>query len=468
MDLHFEEQDNQSLKRFEKMLRTNANYFFDSAEFERIIKHYIDSGKINLANKAIALGLQQHPTTSGLRILKAELLIIEEKFSEALRLLNEVEALEPTNEEVFIQKALLLSKKEKHQEAIQLLKKALEFSEEEEDSIDILSLIGMEYLFVEDFGRALLYFKNCLEIDNNDFTNLYNIIYCYDMLDKGEQAVTFLKKYIDNEPFSEVAWHQLGRQYYTLEKYNESLEAFDYALLIDDKFIGAYLEKAQVLEEVGRYREAIENYLITTELDDPSAFAFFRIGKNFEKLKNSNAASEYYLKANEQDPFLDKPLIALANLYFEKEEYKKTLFYLNMLIEIDDENPEYWRLYALSNLKISFFEEAAKSFQKCIDLGSNTLEIYMELVDTYYYIGDFKEAIRILLEAEIYYHNYADIEFRLSGLYFLIKSTTLGEQYLIRALRLDARKYILFQSLFPVLHNSRTIKEMLLRFRNAS
>lgn len=464
MNLHFEEQDNQSLKRFERMLRTNANYFFDSTEFERIIKFYIDSGKINLANKAIDLGLQQHPTTSGLQLLKAEILIIEEKYSEALNILNEVEALEPTNEEVFIQKALLLSKKEKHQEAIQLLKTALNFSED--DNLDILSLIGMEYLFLEDFERALLYFKNCLEIDVNDYTNLYNIVYCYDMLDQGESAVDYLKKYIDINPYSEVAWHQLGRQFFILEKYNESLNAFDYALLIDDRFIGAYLEKAQVLEEVGRYREAIENYLMTTELDDPSAFAFFRIGKNFEKLKNSDAASEYYLKSNEQDPFLDKPLIALANLYFEKEDYQKTLFYLNMLIEIDDENPEYWRLYALSNLKISFFEEAAKSFQKCIELGDNTLEIYMELVDTFYYIGDYKEAIKVLLEAEIYYHNHADIEYRLGGLYLLIKSTVLGEQYLLRALRNNARKYTLFKSIFPVLHNSRLVKEIIHRFRS--
>lgn len=464
MDLHFEEHDNKSLKRFEKMLKTDAIYFFDSTEFERIIKYYIDSGKINLANKAITLGLQQHPATSGLRLLKAEMLIIEDKFAEALRLLNEVEALEPTNEEVFIQKALLLSKKEKHEEAIQLLKKVLEFSEE--DNLDVLSLIGMEYLFLEDFERALLYFKNCLEIEADDHTNLYNIVYCYDMLNQGEKAIVYLNKHIDREPFSEVAWHQLGRQYALLEKHNESLQAFDYALLIDDQFIGAYLEKAQVLEEVGRYREAIENYLITTELDDPSAFAFFRIGKNFEKLKNSNAASEYYLKSNEQDPFLDKPLVALANLYFEKEEYNKTLFYLNMLIEIDDENPEYWRLYALSNLKISFFNEAANAFRKCIELGGNNLETYMELADTYYYIGDLKESIKILLEAEIYYHNHVDIEYRLSGLYFLIKSTTLAEQYLLKALQKNPNKYRLFQSLFPVVYNSKIVKGILLKFRN--
>lgn len=463
MDLHFEEHDNQSLKRFEKMLRSNAIYFFDSTEFERIVKYYIDNGKINLANKAISLALEQHPQTTGLQIVKAELLIIEDKLSEALQILNEVEALEPENEEVLIQKALLLSKKEKHKEAIKMLKKALEITQD--DAIDVLSLIGMEYLFLEDFERALLYFKNCLEIDVNDYTNLYNIVYCYDMLDQGEKAIVYLKKYIENEPYSEIAWHQIGRQYSLLEKYNDSLHAYDYALLIDDRFIGAYLEKAQVLEEIGRYREAIENYLIATELDDPSAFAYLRIGKNFEKLKNINAASEYYLKANEQDPFLDKPLLALANLYYEAENFKKTLFYLNMLIEIDDENPEYWRLYALSNLKISFFQVAAKAFQKCIDLGKNSLEIYMELVDTYYYIGDYKEAIRILLEAEVYYHNHALVAYRFSGLYFLIKSTKLGEQYLIKALRLDTQKYNLFQSLFPVVHNSKLVKNIVLKFR---
>ncbi len=110
MDLNYDEYDNKSLKRFEKMLKTDSVYFFDSSEFDRIIKYYIDNGKINLARKAISLGEQQHPNIIGLRLLKAELFIIEEKFSEAIRLLDEVEAVEPTNEEVYIQKAMLFSK----------------------------------------------------------------------------------------------------------------------------------------------------------------------------------------------------------------------------------------------------------------------------------------------------------------------------------------------------------------------
>ena len=111
MDLHFEEHNNQSLKRFENMLKTGSVLFFDSAEFERIIQFYIDNGKKNLAHKALSLAIDQHPDTIGLSILKAELLIIEEQFDEAAHLLDTIQAIEPTNEEVFIQKANLLSKK---------------------------------------------------------------------------------------------------------------------------------------------------------------------------------------------------------------------------------------------------------------------------------------------------------------------------------------------------------------------
>jgi tetratricopeptide (TPR) repeat protein len=464
MDLHFEEQDNQSLKRFEKMLKTNSVYFFDTTEFERIIKYYIDSGKTNLAKKAISLGLQQHPNTIGLRLLKAEMLIVEDKHSEAISLLEEVEALEPNNEEVLIQRALLLSKKDQHNEAIDLLKNALDISEE--DNIDILSLIGMEYLFLEDFERALLYFKNCVEIDVKDHTNLYNIVYCYDMLEKSQEAIKYLKNYIDKEPYSEVAWHQLGRQYYIIESYIESLKSFDYAILIDEQFVGAYIEKAQVLEELQRYEEAIENYLITTELEDPSSFAFLRIGKNFEELDNKDAAIEYYLKSNEQDPFLDKPLLALANLYYKYGDYQNTLFYINKLIEIDEENPDYWKLYAESNLKITFYNEAAKAFSKCLELGGTSLEIFIELADTYYLLGDYTEAIKVLLEAETYFHGHVDIDYRLSAFYFLINSNSLGEKYLLRALKTNASKYRMFKSMFPSVHNSRIVKSIVLRFQN--
>lgn len=64
-----------SLTRFESMLKTNDVLFFDAEEFENIANYYIESGKIALARKAVKLGLEQHPTSSNLRLFKAELFI---------------------------------------------------------------------------------------------------------------------------------------------------------------------------------------------------------------------------------------------------------------------------------------------------------------------------------------------------------------------------------------------------------
>ena len=59
-----------SLSKFESMLKTNDVYFFDSNEFENIIQHYLNIGKHSLAKKAVDLGLEQHPDSIVLKMLR--------------------------------------------------------------------------------------------------------------------------------------------------------------------------------------------------------------------------------------------------------------------------------------------------------------------------------------------------------------------------------------------------------------
>ena len=64
-----------SLSKFESMLKTNSILFFDSNEFENIIHHYLENGKIALAKKAIKLSLEQHPDSTNLKLFKIEVII---------------------------------------------------------------------------------------------------------------------------------------------------------------------------------------------------------------------------------------------------------------------------------------------------------------------------------------------------------------------------------------------------------
>ena len=173
MQLSHNEENNFSLTRFESMLKTNDVLFFDSEEFEDIIHHYLENGKIALAKKAVKLGLAQHPTSTNLKLFRVEILVFEDKLDLADGLLNELHNLESSNEEIFIQKANIFSKRDDHKMAIQMLELALDITL---DTADVYSLLGMEYLFLEDFENALQSCQKSLEIAPdltvaNDFKN---------------------------------------------------------------------------------------------------------------------------------------------------------------------------------------------------------------------------------------------------------------------------------------------------------
>jgi len=454
-----------SLSKFESMLKTNSVYFFDSIEFEEIIQHYIDNGKHSLANKAVKLGLEQHPTSIVLKLLKVELLIFEDKLQNANALINEIEAVAPNNEELLIQKAIILSKNDKHIEAILTLNQILAITD---DPADIWSMVGMEYLYLDDFENARLNFANCIDVDFEDYSSLYNVVYCFDMENNHEEAIRFLTNYIDTNPYCEVAWHQLGRQYFVLNKFKEALKAFDYAVVIDESFIGGYLEKAKTLEELERFEEAIQNYLITLELDDPTAFVCVRIGECYQKLGDLDTATKYFKKAVHEDPLLDKAWLLLTNLFQEEKEYQKALYYITKALHIDDSNPMYWRKYAEINLKLNFYEETVKAFYKCLDLEDLSLEIYVGLADVLLFLGEFNDALKILVKAKNTYKQFAEIEYRLCGLFMLTSKEKYSLVHLKNALAIDADYRTIIKELYPTVFNNAKVQTIITNYLKAT
>lgn len=458
-----EEEYKLTLSRFESMLKTNKVLFFDSEEFENIILHYLDSGKLNLAKKALKLGLEQHPNSTGLKLVEVELLVFQNKLEAADRLLNEIEEIDPTNEEVFIQRATVYSKKGKHHDAITSLQKALTLTD---DLADVYSLLGMEYLLIDEIDLAKQSFIDCLNHDEEDQSALYNVIYCFDFLGENNDAIVFLNEYIDKKPYSEIAWHQLGRQYFALKNYKKAVWAFEYATLIDEQFVGAYLEKGKSLEKLHKYAEAIENYLITLELDDATSYVLLRIGSCYENLENFPLAMEYYKRAVHEDPLLDKGWIALTDLSIKEEKYEKALFYLQKAINIDEFNDKYWIRYAVLNKRLLNFVEAEKGYKTATNLGNYIVEHWVGWADTLYVLGDYDKAIDCLLKIAEYTKNHIDAEvlYRLAVMYFTISSYDKGEEYLKRALEQDFEKRAILQTYFPLQWENPIVQSIITKY----
>jgi tetratricopeptide (TPR) repeat protein len=459
-----EEEYNLSLSKFESMLKTNKVLFFDSEEFEEIILHYLDMGKAALAKKALKLALEQHPKSTGLKLVQVEMLVYDDKLELAEKLLNELYAIEPTNEEIYIQKANIFSKRDNHEKAVELLKIALEYTD---DLADVHNLIGMEYLFMDNLEMAKQSFIHCLEEDLDDQSALYNVVYCFEFLDQNQEAITYIKKYIDKNPYSEIAWHQLGRLHYSVKEYEESIRAFDYATLIDDEFLGAYMEKAKALERLNKYEEAIESFNRTIELDDATSYALLRIGKCYEKLGNKAEALKYYNKTVHEDPLLDKGWIAITDFYVRQKNFEKALFYVNKALAIDNQNRLYWKRYATINKKLNHFEEAEFGYRKAVEFGDYQLDTWLYWVDILQFLGEFESAIQTLLQASEYFPEDNEVEYRLAGLYFMIQENTKAKFHLSNALRLNFDNYIILEDLFPVVWTRKMVQNYIAKHKKS-
>lgn len=458
MEFSHNDNNNLPLTKFESMLKTNHVLFFDSEEFENIIHYYLNQGKIALAKKAIKLGLDQHPTSINLRLFKVEIYIFEDKIFEADKLLNELYILDSTNEEIYIQKANIFSKKDNHEQAIKVLKSALDLTD---DVLDLYALIGMEYLFLDKYEDAKSYFMKCLEVDMNDYSALYNVIYCFEYLNQNEEAISYLNLFLDKNPYSEVAWHQLGKQYYSLEEYEKALTSYDFAIISDDTFVGAYLERGKVLEQLKRYKDAIENYTITLKLDDPSSFALLRIGKCYEKLNNQDLALQYYDRTVHEDPQLDKGWIAITKFYNKKGNYQKALFFINKAINIDSENVTYWKLYAQLNHRLKFYEEAERGYKKTIELGNYELNTWLSRGDLLIQLGELRAAILNFEQAIEFYPDQAELEYRLAGSYFTLKEFDKATFYLKNGFNHDKDYSFIIDELFPKVSNQVQVKNII-------
>ncbi len=465
MALDPNENPDKSILKFESMLKTDDVYFFDSEDFEEIIHHYLNQGKVSLGKKAIEIGMQQHPHSAELKLLKVEVLVFEDQFQAAEAILDELQEVDASNEEIYIQRANILSKQDDHQGAISMLKEALLITE---DSFDIYSLMGMEHLFLDAFEEAKNCFIKCVSYDESDYSSLYNVVYCFEFLEDYDGAIHYLNDYLERNPYCEVAWHQLGKMYCSKDMHTEALAAFDFAIISDDTFLGAYFEKGRVLEKLGKYNEAIECYETTISIDDPTSHAYLRIGKCHEKLGNEDMAKYYYYNTVHEDPLLDKGWVAITDYYFRQKDYQKALKYINKAINIDGENPLYWKKSAEIFFVLQELDEADFAYKQAVELGNYELSTWQNWAEILVKLEDHQSALQVVHQGLDFYPEDLVLNHLLSGLYLKTNQPDLAKEKLNEALQLNPEKSVIFLQLFPEFENISWVRKSLRTNNKAS
>ena len=459
MKEEFQDFFSNSILKFESMLKTNKFLFFDVDEFESIIIYYLESGNVSLSNKAIKMALDQYPENLSISLLNIESLITQNKIDEAEKLVNRIFEIEKNNPEIIIQKSKIFSKRKNHLESINLLKtieKDCEFYQ------DASIIIGKEYLFIDEFEKAKEKFIEYLNKYDVDYAVLNNLLFCFDSLGNTDNTINYLNEFIEKNPYCEVGWHQLGKQYFNKNLYNEALTAFDFAIICDDSFVGAYLEMGKVLEKLNKINQAIEQYKTVVEIDSPNPFALYRIACCHNKLGYLEIAKSFYNKTLIEDPVHDQAWMSLATIYYKQNDFKQAKKNLIKAIEIDSENIKYWELFCKICLNLNQFNEVEISFKEIISLGELNLSTLIFLTKTILEIPENKLlSVELLNKIENYPESLqGEIKYISYVINFSLGEIKKANFCLKEAYNLNPAIYDYFRDIFPIIPQLHVFKNM--------
>ena len=400
------------IRRFEAMLRTNESFFFDLEDFLDIIDFYINSGNYNMAQKAINIGLQQHKQNTEILLYKAELYSLDDQLENAERLLNDLRLLEPERLEIPMLEAEIYSRQNMHKKAIVSLQQALGLPGA--DPAEIYEMMTVEHLYLDNYNEALQMAILALKHDPDSSMSLFNAVSCYDLTDRSEEAIGFLENFLHENPFSEVGWSLLAKKYIDKAQYKKALKAIDFAIAIDDKFIGAYYDKAYIFSKLRRYEEALIFYKLTLQIADPTAFTYYHIARIYQRMNDVRNATEYYLEAINEDPGHYKSWIKLVQLKISIGDWNAALETAKKALEIVS-NQELFELLGDIYIQQKNWDKAIPAFEMSLKLGEAKLPIILKLSDLYKQTHQIDKFRNLLLEAKQQFPDSKEIQSRMSG-----------------------------------------------------
>jgi len=192
-----EEDFTESLNRFEQMLQKNEHYFFDVEEFEILIDHYLEKTDTNTAKKVIDISLEQHPSSTTLKLKKAQFLAAIHQPNKALEIINAIELFEPFNAELFSIKASIHSQLRQHNKAIENYYRALKLVNDNAEKVNILIPIAFEYENLNQFDKAIEILKDLLLENPENETVIYELAFCYNLNDDTVGSIKFFNEFIN-------------------------------------------------------------------------------------------------------------------------------------------------------------------------------------------------------------------------------------------------------------------------------
>jgi tetratricopeptide (TPR) repeat protein len=376
------------LKQYKSIKAGNSSYFWDEDQFEIIIDYFDMNQQLDNAIEAVDVAVSQFPYSAQLLVKKADLYIAKGFFKDSLELLKDAEKMDADAFNVNILKTEIYLAMDKNEKAFDILEDTKELFDgiDREDYLMELSQVFDDYEEYEQVYDCLYYL---LEKSPNNDEALQKLCFWTEITGRHDESVKLFQSIIDNYPYNQHAWFGLASSYQTLKLYEKAIDAYKYAVTINESFEQALRNIADCYLRLKEYDKAISYLDQVINLNQHDDIVFEAMGYSYDRLNQFTKARYYYRRALQVNPADTVIKFKIATTYMNEHQFETAIKMLHTLCQEDSKRPEYWHAYGFSLLQLGKYSQATEKFLHIIDLKPKFKMAWVDLMTSLSLGGNF-------------------------------------------------------------------------------
>jgi tetratricopeptide (TPR) repeat protein len=257
---------------------------------------------------------------------------------------------------------------------------------------------GWCYNDLEKYQNAIDRLNKAVAINKNNHEAWQELGYAYKKISKNELALSCLNKAIEIKPAYALAYKQLGDVYQKLDKDADAITAYKKCYEINNKNADACYNLGYLYNAKGEFNTALE-WLNKAVLIKETVDAYNEMGFAYYKQKKNDEAISAYknaLKINEKNGTAYK---GIGDVYRRNFSPAKTTEAMENYVKAIQNNPKsagsHFGMGWCYNDKGNY-EEAINMLRKSLELDKTLVASYTELGYAYYMTGKYADGLSTL------------------------------------------------------------------------
>ncbi len=361
--------------------------YFDTDEIVEIAEHYEAGDDFAKVLQVVEFGLMLHPGSDVLKLKQAKALLFLERIDEVHTLMGTI--LDEGVEATLIRAELQYFDNDSeagHRLLLSLLNHKEVWEDECFDALDI-------YIHYNHF-EGMEEFVARAEARLPDPRGLWReVAAAYEETDNHAAAVKFYNRLLDRDPYSFIDWFALAKVEAMARRYDQALEACDFALAIQENDESVLLFKGYCYYDSGRYAQAVEQFLESLEFTSQKSVVYELIGECYIKSEEPARALEYFGKALALDGNNANLHYQMATCHYDLGNTPQAVIALYETLKLDEMDDEAHSFLGEILLQQGENETAYYHLKRSLEILPNDEETLRFFCDACIQLNRFDEAI---------------------------------------------------------------------------